>query len=173
MVRSRAAEWNVDPKQVGVLGFSAGGHLASTAATHFDAGKPDAADPIDRQGCRPDFQVLIYPVITMMEELTHAGSRRNLLGDNPSQELVDSYSNDLRVNDQTPPAFIVHASDDDGVPVANSLLYYSALADNKASAELHIFEKGGHGFGMLRGPLPAEHWPEQLEPWMKAHGWIK
>lgn len=173
VVRSNAGSWNIDPTKVGILGFSAGGHIASTAATHFDAGNPEALDPVERLSSRPDFQILVYPVISMTEEITHAGSRRNLLGENPSDELVKLMSNDLQVTPQSPPAFITHASDDDAVPVANSLLYYSALADYKVPVELHIFETGGHGFGMHRGERPADKWPEQLEPWMRQHGWVK
>ncbi len=172
-VRSRAAEWGVDPQRVGILGFSAGGHLASTAATMFDDGNPNAADPVDRQSSRPDFAVLMYPVISMEEGVTHGGSRRNLLGENATNDLAAQWSTDQRVTDRTPPTFLVHASDDEAVPVKNSLLFYEALVAHKVPAELHVFDVGGHGFGMFRGDRPADKWPEQLEPWLKAHGVTK
>ncbi len=171
MVRSHG-DWSIDPQRVGVLGFSAGGHLASTAATKFDDGDPQAADPIDRLSSRPDFAVLVYPVISMEEGVTHAGSRQNLLGAHPSQELIERWSTDRQVSDKTPPTFLVHASDDDAVPVKNSLLFYEALVAHKIPAELHVFEVGGHGFGMLRGDRPADKWPELLEPWLKRHGFM-
>lgn len=172
-VRANADKWHVDADKVGVLGFSAGGHLASTAATHFDDGSTDATDPLDRPSCRPDFQILIYPVISMQEGVAHGGSLKNLLGNAPSDELVKLMSNELQVTDKTPPAFIVHSGDDEAVPVMNSLLYYSALASKKVPVEMHLYERGGHGYGMLRSAAPAEHWPELLEPWLKLHGWIK
>lgn len=169
-VRARAGEWGVDPQRVGILGYSAGGHLASSAATMFDDGDANAADAVDRQSSRPDFAVLVYPVTSMDSEVAHGGSRRNLLGENPSAELMSQWSTYRRVTDRTPPTFLVHASDDDGVPVKNSLLFYEALVANKVPAELHVYEGGGHGFGLLRGDRPADHWVEQLEPWLKAHG---
>jgi acetyl esterase/lipase len=171
-VRARANEWGVDPQRVGILGYSAGGHLASTAATMFDEGQPDAADPIERQSCRPDFAVLIYPVISMEDSVTHSGSRKNLLGENPDKKLVEHWSTYRQVSDKTPPTFLVHASDDKAVPVKNALLFYQALVDHGVPAELHVFEEGGHGFGMLRGERPADHWPEQLTPWLQKHGVI-
>jgi len=169
VVRSHA-DWNVDPQRVGVLGFSAGGHLASTAATMFDDGDSQAADPLDRLSSRPDFAVLVYPVISMEEGATHSGSRTNLLGDNPSAELIEHWSTYRRVSDTTPPTFLVHASDDTAVPVKNSLLFYEALVAHKIPSDLHVFEIGGHGFGMLRGERPADKWPELLEPWLRQHG---
>jgi acetyl esterase/lipase len=172
-VRSHASDWGVDPQRVGILGFSAGGHLASTATTMFDEGDPQAADAIERQSSRPDFAVLVYPVITMEAAVTHGGSRKNLLGENASDELVEHWSSDRRVTDKTPPTFLVHAGDDKAVPVKNSLLFYEALVAHGVPAELHVYEEGGHGFGMLRGERPADHWPEQLEPWLKKHGIVK
>jgi acetyl esterase/lipase len=172
-VRSRASEWNIDPQRVGILGFSAGGHLASTAATMFDDGDPKAADAIDRQSSRPDFAVLVYPVISMENGVTHNGSRKNLLGENASDELVERWSTYRRITDKTPPTFLVHVSDDEPVPVKNSLLFYEALVTRGVPAELHVYEAGGHGFGMLRGDSPADKWPEQLEPWLKKHGILK
>jgi acetyl esterase/lipase len=170
VVRSRAEEWGIDPERVGILGFSAGGHLASTAATMFDDGDPGAADSVDRQSSRPTFAVLVYPVISMDAKITHGGSRQNLLGEDASDELVEQWSTDRRVTDQTPPTFLVHASDDAAVPVKNSLLFYEALVAHKIPAELHVYEAGGHGFGMLRSERPADKWPEKLEPWLRQHG---
>jgi len=172
LVRSRASQWGIDPNRVGIFGFSAGGHLASCAATMFDDGDPQAPDPIDRQPSRPDFAVLAYPVITLQGDAAHAGSRKNLLGDNPSAELLDKWSTDRRVTEKSPPTFLVHASDDAGVVPKNSLLFYDALIAHKVPAEMHIYEIGGHGFGMLRGDKPADRWPEQLEPWLASHGLV-
>lgn len=173
LVRSHAAEWGVDPERVGILGFSAGGHLASTAATMFDDGDPNAADAVDKLSSRPVFAVLVYPVISMKDGVTHAGSRQNLLGRDAGDDLVERWSSDRQITDKTPPTFLVHASDDTAVPVKNSLLFYEALVAHKVPAELHVYEIGGHGFGMLRGDRPADHWPELLEPWLKSHGVIK
>jgi acetyl esterase/lipase len=172
-VRSHAQDWGVDPRRVGILGFSAGGHLASSAATMFDAGDAQNADPIEQQSSRPDFAVLVYPVISMEDGATHGGSRKNLLGENANEKLVDHWSTYRRVSDKTPPTFLVHASDDGGVPVKNSLLFYEALVNHHVPAELHIYEVGGHGFGMLRGDRPADKWPEQLQPWLASHGILK
>lgn len=170
LVRSRAEQWNLDPTQVGVLGFSAGGHLASSAATKFDSGQPDAEEPLERFSSRPDFAVLVYPVISMREGVTHGGSRRNLLGEDPSDELLGQWSTDEQVTRETPPTFLVHASDDAAVPVQNALRFYEALIDHDVPAEMHIYENGGHGFGMLRGDRPADLWPTLLEPWLRARG---
>jgi acetyl esterase/lipase len=167
LVRSQADSWKIVPERVGVMGFSAGGHLASSAGTHFDAGDKDASDAIDQQSCRPDFLVLIYPVISMDAAITHAGSRANLLGEKPDEKLVASMSNDTQVTDQTPPTFIAHASDDGAVPVENALRFYRALVEHKVPAELHVFEKGGHGFGM-RQKGPVEEWPSLLANWLKS-----
>lgn len=173
MVRSRAKEWNVDPQRIGILGFSAGGHLASTAATMFSDGGNRSADPIMRMSSRPNFAVLVYPVISMAEGVTHGGSRQNLLGRDADEALVERWSTDRQVSDKTPPTFLIHASDDEAVPVKNSLLFYEALVAHRVPAELHVYEEGGHGFGILRGDRPADKWPEQLEPWLKKHGMIK
>jgi acetyl esterase/lipase len=173
-VRSRAKEWGVDPKKVGIWGFSAGGHLASTAATHFDDGKADADDPIERAGCRPDFAILGYPVITLEGPYAHAGSRRNLLGDKPDPKLVESLCNDRQVTPQTPPTFLFHTNADSGVPPENSILFYMALRKAKVPAELHIYEKGRHGVGLADGKYGAPNdqvvttWKERLADWMKG-----
>jgi acetyl esterase/lipase len=173
MVRQRADEWNIDPERVGILGFSAGGHLASTAATMFDDGKPDAPDAIDRRSSRPAFAVLVYPVISMKEGVTHGGSRQNLLGRDADEALVERWSTEEQVTDKTPPTFLIHASDDEAVPVKNSLLFYEAAVAHCVPAELHVYQEGGHGFGMLRGDRPADKWPELLEPWLKKHDMIR
>jgi acetyl esterase/lipase len=169
-VRARAAEWNVDPQRVGILGFSAGGHLAATASTQFDAGDPNAKDLVDRLSSRPDVSVLVYPVITMTDPHTHAGSRRNLLGENPSQELVEQMSAEKRVTKQTPPTFIFHTADDQAVPVENALLYASALRRNGVPFELHVYEHGRHGVGLAKDDPILGTWPGRCADWLAAKG---
>ena len=171
-VRARAAEWNVDPRRLGVIGFSAGGHLASTAGTHFDAGNASSADPIERASSRPDFLLLLYPVITMRDSLTHAGSKRNLIGTDAAPELVRLMSNETRVSRETPPTFLVHSTDDKAVPVENSLLFYEALKRNGVPAEMHVFEHGGHGFGLAPRDPVLSAWTTMCEAWMRRHGWL-
>lgn len=169
-VRAKAADLKLDPKRVGVWGFSAGGHLASTAATHFDDGDPAAADPIARQGCRPDFAVLAYPVITMGAS-THGGSKNNLLGPNPSPELVEFYSNEKQVTAKTPPTFLFHTVEDKAVPIANAKLFKAACEKHGVPVELAEYEKGGHGVGLgLKTGLPLADWSNKLEAWMKGRG---
>lgn len=168
-VRTRAAEWGVDPARIGILGFSAGGHLASSAAVHFDAGDPDAADPVDRASSRPDLAILIYPVITM-RDFGHAGSRRNLLGENPSEEDVARFSNDERVTEATPPAFLVHGADDKPVPVENSYAFARALARAGVPHELHVFERGPHGFGLGDKSDEGPKWTPLCETWLRTRG---
>ncbi|MGQ9590595.1 MAG: alpha-L-fucosidase [Planctomycetota bacterium] len=170
-VRARAEEWKLRPDRIGILGFSAGGHLASTAATHFDAGKPDAADPIERVSSRPDAAILIYPVITM-RRATHGGSRRNLLGEDPPEELVALLSNDQRVTSETPPSFLVHTADDAVVPCENSLLYAAGCRKAGVPHELHLFERGPHGFGLGRGDPALSTWPELCRRWLAARGFV-
>jgi acetyl esterase/lipase len=172
IVRARAAEWNVDPRRLGVIGFSAGGHLASTTGTHFDAGKPADGDPIERVGSRPDFLLLIYPVITMRDSLTHGGSRRNLIGLEPAPELVRLMSNETQVTRETPPTFLVHSTDDKAVPVENSLLFYESLKRNGVPTEMHVFEYGGHGFGLAPQDPVLSTWSTLCESWMRRHGWL-
>ncbi len=169
LVRSRAAEWGIETNRIGVMGFSAGGHLAASISTLSDDGDAQAEDPIDRFGSRPNFSLLIYPVISM-QEITHGGSRRNLLGEDPPAELVERLSCDRQVNGATPPAFLVHATDDEAVKVANSLRYYEALVAHKVPAELHVFAEGGHGFGMRRTGKPVDAWPQLAEQWLKSRG---
>ena len=169
-IRARAAEWNVDPGKIGILGFSAGGHLSSTAGTHFDAGDPNAADPIDKVSCRPDFMVLIYPVISMNNPNTHLGSRRNLLGKNPDQSLIDLLSNELQVTENTPPAFLVHSTEDTAVPPQNSIEFYLACKKAHVPVEMHIYEQGKHGYGMGKGDPALSTWPGMLVEWFKKRG---
>ena len=173
MVRSKAKDWNIDPHRIGIMGFSAGGHLASTAGTHFN--KPvqvagQQADAIDAFSCRPDFMVLIYPVISMQEGITHQGSRDNLFGPNPPADLVNLLSNEKQVTQDTPPTFLVHADDDDAVPVENSTLFYQALHKAGVPAEMHIYLKGGHGFGTRPSAGPAAQWPHACFLWMQQIG---
>jgi acetyl esterase/lipase len=179
-VRARAKEWGVDPRRVAILGFSAGGHLASTAATHFDAGKPDASDPIEQQSCRPDLAILVYPVVALATPYGHAGSLKNLLGTNPPRELVESLSNDQQVTKETPPTFLAHTNEDTGVPPENSLLFALALRKAKVPVELHLFEKGQHGLGMGTGwkshnipPVASfQPWTGLCATWMKGRGFL-
>jgi acetyl esterase/lipase len=169
-VRSRAADWGIDPNRIGVLGFSAGGHLASTAGTHFDSGNRDADDPIDRISCRPDFMVLAYPVISFTTSHVHSGSRRNLLGDTPDEALVESLSNEKQVTKDTPPTFLVHTNEDAGVPPENSVLFYLALRKAGVPAELHIYEKGRHGLGLGGGDAAFATWPAHCITWLRVRG---
>ena len=169
LVRQRAAEWAIKPEQVGILGFSAGGHLASTAGTHFGKATIDNKDNIS---LRPDFMILVYPVISFSDSLGHRGSRNALLGANPDAQLIQEYSNELQVTPQTPPAFIVHAEDDKTVPVANSIHFYESLLHNKVPAELHVYPKGGHGFG-LHNPTTKDQWADRMRNWMESNGWLK
>ena len=171
-VRARAAEWNLDPHRIGILGFSAGGHLASTAATHFDGGVAEAAettDPIDRASSRPDLVILIYPVITMRAQ-THAGSKKNLLGDNPDPQLVALMSNDEQVTRETPPAFLIHTVNDAAVPVENSLLFAAALRKAGVPYEMHLYERGPHGFGLGGNDPVLSSWPGRCADWLRLHG---
>ncbi len=170
-VRAHAKEWKLDPARVGILGFSAGGHLASSAGTHFDHGIKSPADPIDAESCRPDFMILLYPVITMTDPYTHGGSRRNLLGEKPDPKLVASMSNEKQVTAKTPPTFLAHTSEDNAVPAMNSVLFYEALVKNKVPAELHIYEKGRHGLGMNQEPkLPFSSWTTRCAAWLDGRG---
>jgi acetyl esterase/lipase len=172
LVRSRAAEWHLAPDRIGIMGFSAGGHLASTASTHFDAGQPDASDPIDRSSSRPDFAILCYPVISLVEPWTHQGSKTNLLGSNPDPDLARSLSNETQVSARTPPTFLFHTNADTTVPVENSVAYYLALRKAGVPAELHVFKDGAHGAGLaLQDPALAE-WSRALAGWMRASGLI-
>lgn len=168
-VRSRSAEWGLDPQRIGILGFSAGGHLASTAGTHFDSGKADAPDVIERVSSKPNLMILIYPVITMRDK-THAGSKQNLLGDNPSEELVAQLSNEEQVTKDTPATFLVHTQTDTAVPVENSLMFVAALRKAGVPFEFHLYERGPHGFGLgVKDPILAT-WPDRCADWLRVHG---
>ncbi|MSR32293.1 MAG: alpha/beta hydrolase [Gemmataceae bacterium] len=169
-VRSRAEEFKIDGKKIGIWGFSAGGHLASTAGTQFDAGKADSEDPIERASCRPDFLILSYPVITLEPPFAHMGSRYNLLGKDADAKLVASLCNHTRVTAQTPPTFLFHTDADTGVPPENSVLFYLALKKHKVPAELHIYEKGRHGVGLAPNEGETASWPGRLQGWLKVHG---
>ncbi|MCU0918433.1 MAG: alpha/beta hydrolase [Planctomycetes bacterium] len=172
-VRSRAAEWGVDPGRIGIIGFSAGGHLASSAATHFNESFGEPKDKIDRVSCRPDFAVLIYPVISFTEPFTHTGSRKNLLGAEADRALIEKMSNEKQVTPQTPPTFLVHTWEDKGVPAENSIYFYLALRQAKVPAEMHIFPKGPHGFGLGQKLGGASAWPKLCETWMEESGFLK
>ncbi len=171
-VRANATSYGVDSKKIGIWGFSAGGHLASTAGTQFDAGKPDAADDIDKASCRPDFLILCYPVITFEPPFAHLGSRNNLLGKDADAKLVESLCNHTRVTAQTPPAFLFHTDEDTGVPPENSILFYLALKKYKVPAELHIYEKGKHGVGLATKMGETSSWPDRLVGWLKNRDMI-
>jgi acetyl esterase/lipase len=168
LVRARAKEWGIDPHKIGMMGFSAGGHLASTVATHFDKGNPEADDPVERYSSRPDFLILVYPVITM-GKYTHAGSRRNLLGNRPEQSLIDTLSNEKHVTPDTPPTFIVHPRPDNVVSVENSRMFYSALLTNNVPVEFLELSEGDHGLGCGEGELWLE-WQNKCLAWLKRMG---
>lgn len=174
LTRARAAEWKIDPNRVGIIGSSAGGHLASTLLTHFDAGKPDDADPVERQSSRPDLGILCYAVITMGDD-THAGSRKNLLGDQPTPELIELLSNEKQVTPQTPPCFIWHTWEDKAVKVENSLAFATALRKAGVPFDLHVYQKGGHGIGLGGGRQggPMHPWTQDCLYWLRAQGFLK
>jgi acetyl esterase/lipase len=179
-VRADAEKWKLDPHKVAILGFSAGGHLASTAGTHFDGGKPDSDDPIERVSSRPDRMILVYPVIALATPYGHTGSLKNLLGDNPSNELIESLSNERQVTKDTPPTFLAHTNADKGVPAENALLFTLALRKAGVPVELHLFEKGPHGLGLGGGtanfrvpPEPSfKAWPKLCETWLRNQGFL-
>ncbi len=167
IVHLNAAKWNIDPNKIGIMGFSAGGHLASTLATHYDERVYETSSKIS---ARPDFSLLIYPVVSMENDITHKGSQTSLLGSNPSAVLIDSFSNEKKVTAQTPTAFIVHATDDNAVLPENSINYYLALKKNGVTSELHLYEKGGHGFG-LGVKDTSKFWTRDCEEWLKSHNY--
>src|ERR1051325_4553302 len=172
IVRARAAEWRLDAKRIGIMGSSAGGHLASTLLTHFDAGKPDATDPIEQQSSRPDLGILCYPVITL-GQFTHQGSKQNLLGKNPVPELVRELSNELQVTKETPPCFLWHTDEDAGVPVENSLQFAGALRKAGVPFDLHVYQKGAHGLGLGThewNPAKRHPWTRDCAFWLRVQG---
>ena len=171
-VRARAEEFNIYPDRIGILGFSAGGHLASTAGTHFDSGKPNG-DDIDKVSSRPDFMVLVYPVITMDDKYTHQGSKRNLLGENPDEKLVKLLSNETQVTENTPPTFLILTDEDKTVPSPNGVEFYLALHKAGVPAEMHIYEKGPHGFGLAPFDPVLSQWPNVCVTWLKGRGFLE
>lgn len=173
LVRSRAAEFGFKPDRIGIMGFSAGGHLASTAGTHFDSGNPNLADPVDRVSCRPDFMILGYPVISLTASYTHPGSATNLLGDNPDPTLRAELSNDLHVTPQTAPTFLFSTSTDTVVPPENTVAFYLALHKAGVPAEMHVFEKGPHGVGLALGDPILDEWPVLLANWLRGRGLLE
>ncbi len=172
-VRANAGAWKVDPRRVAVLGFSAGGHLASTIATHFDAGDPNASDPVERLSSRPDRAILIYPVISLVAPYTHQGSKNNLIGANPSRELAEGLSGELQVTRDTPPTFLAHTDQDSAVPPENSIAFALALRKAKVPVELHVFEKGQHGLGLGREGFAFSEWPGLCARWLDGQGFLK
>lgn len=179
LVRAKAKEFGIDPHRVGIMGFSAGGHLASSVATHFHTDPVSALDPIDMQSDRPDFAILAYPVISMKNGVTHGGTRKNLLGDNPDEKLIEHMSNELQVTKQTPPTFIFQTSADTAVVPENAIRFYTALKKAGVPAELHIYEKGRHGVGLGRDPKwtggekSIATWPDRLTDWLKNRGLLE
>jgi acetyl esterase/lipase len=172
IVRSRAQEYKLNANRIGIWGFSAGGHLASTAGTHFDEGNTAATDAIERASSRPDFMILAYPVISLTTEYVHAGSRTNLLGKTYAQDLAEQLSNEKQVTSRTPPTFLFHTDDDATVPVENSVLFYLALKKAKVPAELHIYQKGKHGVGLAPADPVLSTWPARLNDWLKVQGFL-
>jgi acetyl esterase/lipase len=173
LVRARAAEFGLAGDRIGMMGFSAGGHLAATAGTHFDAGKADAPDAIERVSSRPDFLILAYPVISFDPAIAHGGSVRNLLGEKPDPALIEELSNDLRVTSDTPPTFLFHTDADTGVVAEHSVRFYLALRRAKVAAEMHIFENGPHGVGLALGDPALTAWPALLTSWLRGRGLTK
>jgi acetyl esterase/lipase len=169
LVRSKAGEWGIDPNRIGIMGFSAGGHLASTAGTHFE--KNYISNP-EQISLRPDFMILIYPVISFKSPIAHTGSEHNLLGPNPSAEKINEYSNEMQVTDQTPPAFLVHAKDDNTVPYANSLVFADSLKKHHIPVEIFLFEEGGHGFGMYNS-TSKQLWMDHCISWLNKEHFIR
>jgi acetyl esterase/lipase len=169
-VRARAKDFGVAPDRIGMMGFSAGGHLTATTGTHFDDGNPAAPDPIDRVSSRPDFLILCYAVASFDPAITHAGSVANLLGPNPDPKLIENLSNELQVTAQTPPTFLFHTANDPAVPVENSIRFFQALRKAKVPAEMHIFENGPHGVGMALWDPSLSQWTPLLETWLRSRG---
>ena len=178
LVRSKAADFGIDPKRVGIMGFSAGGHLASSAATHFDKGGLKNDDDVEKQSCRPDFAILAYPVISMEDGVTHGGSKANLLGKDPDPKLVELLSNEKQVTKETPPCFVWSTQEDKAVPVTNSLRFVAALQQNGIDYDFHVYQKGPHGIGLSEGKNGAaagdiHPWGKDFLFWMRQNGWLK
>ena len=178
LVRAKAGEWKIDPQRIGVMGSSAGGHLASTAVTHFDAGKADSVDVVDRQSSRPDFGILCYAVISMQDGVTHGGSKKNLLGDKPDPAQVELLSNEKQVTKETPPCFVWSTGEDKAVPVVNSLQFVMALEKAGIAYDFHVYQKGGHGIGLSEGKNgvtanDVHPWGKDLLFWLRQNGWAK
>ena len=171
LVRAHATDYGVAEDHIGMWGFSAGGHLAATAATHFDAGNASFVDEIERQSCRPDFLILAYPVITMTDSSVHSGSKLYLLGENPDPELARSLSAETQVTNQTPPTFLFATTDDKTVPVLNSVMFYTALVKAGVPAEMHLFEHGAHGAGLAAANPQLSIWPDLVIKWMRERGY--
>lgn len=169
-VRTHASDYGISPNRIGIWGFSAGGHLASTTGTHFDSGDPNAADPIERTGSRPDFMILAYPVITLVGPKTHLGSKKNLLGDTPDPELARSLSSELQVTAQTPPTFLFTTDGDTVVPAENSIEFFLAMRKAGVHGELHVYQNGPHGVGLALNDPVLSSWPRRLEAWLKVRG---
>lgn len=172
IVRSRAAEFKIDPDRIGVMGSSAGGHLAASASTLFDHADGKTGAELDAVSARPDFSILMYPVITLLDPAAHVGSRKQLLGENPPAELVDQMSLEKQVTEKTPPTLIIHTQEDRTVPIENALLYFQALTRAKVPAELYAFERGSHGMGMRNGLGTSSDWPKRAEEYLRDHGWL-
>ena len=168
IVRLNAEKWGINPSKIGIAGSSAGGHLASTAGTVFDKGNPESAVPEEKMSCRPDFMLLLYPVISFDESVGHMGSRKNLIGEGNDWNLAKKYSNELNVTAETPPTFLILADDDKTVIPENSIRFYLALKEHNVPAEMHIFQEGAHGFGMTKKNLPVDQWPDLFYNWLKA-----
>ncbi len=167
LVRYHAGSWNIDPSRIGIMGFSAGGHLASTLSTHFDQGDRSSSDPVEQMSSRPDFSILVYPVISFDDRITHSGSKTALLGEDPDEELVAYYSNELQVTGETPPAILIHSNDDTGVPVENSLAYFRALRASGIASEMHLYPYGGHGYSLAIGQGHLSTWPDRVIQWIR------
>lgn len=172
-VRANASKWEIDSARIGIIGFSAGGHLASTSATHFEEGDSNATDPIARVSSRPNLAILVYPVITMTEPFTHKGSRQNLLGDNPTPEQIELLSNEKQVTPKTPPIFIAHGQDDAAVPVENAMMFAAACRKQGVPCEAHLYEHGAHGFGMHPKGGAVSLWTQQCALWLEERGFLK
>lgn len=172
IIRHNATLWNLEISKIGVLGFSAGGHLAATLSTQFDLGNTAAENQFDKFSSRPDFSILVYPVISMLNGLTHMGSRKSLLGDIPTKEELNLYSNELQVKSNTPPTLLIHAKDDSVVVPENSIQYHKALQKNKIPTTLHLMEAGGHGFGIKNARAPTNSWLKITEEWLQEQKFL-